>query len=157
MSNSKNRNKVVSEFCVPTHILRQVTLETVPLKLVGSHLLTMSKAPDPGGQGRFPLGRFAFHLEICNETCPFMHNSSFCALFRALPSQLNICHSKFESLCHGKSISTRKVCLETPSIDTVGSGDFGEALGLSPRLLFCTTVTYRSSGPFGTWTKQESC
>lgn len=58
---------------------------------------------------------------------------------------------------------TQKRCLyqesvlEAPNIDTVGSGDFGEALGLSPRLLFCTTITHKPSAPFGTWTKQESC
>lgn len=35
VSHSKNCNKVLTKFCFPTHILPQVTLETVPLKLVG--------------------------------------------------------------------------------------------------------------------------
>lgn len=56
VSNSRNSNKVLTKFCFPTHILPQVTLEKVPLKLVGSRLFNVSKALDLGGQGRFLPG-----------------------------------------------------------------------------------------------------
>lgn len=67
-SNETSAVKYLPEDSCQAHIPPQVTLEAVLLNLVGSPLLNMSKALDPGVQGSLPCSTLTrgcsdFHLK----------------------------------------------------------------------------------------------